>query len=98
MTQEQEKILEVLKKSFRVQNEVNGLKAEIEEKDIEIEKLEEEVEKLMPIVADKTINFGIGKINYSSSNLQLSQLMEALESAINKHNPGFILQVLETIS
>jgi uncharacterized NAD(P)/FAD-binding protein YdhS len=101
MTQEQQIIIRGLQAMVGGRTDVLKenlqLKEVVEKKDEMIkayEKRDEEAEEY-----DMEIDCGIGKIDYiKPKNLQLEQLMEAFESAINKHGPGFVLQVLDTIS
>lgn len=85
-TESTEKLFKAINDSvFSLRIEIDRLNKELDEKEMKIEELESEA--LETILADETIQCGIGTIEYKTpDNLLLGMVMENLDAAIQKHN------------
>lgn len=75
--------------------EIDDLKSEVKEKNEEMRELESGLDS---VEFDSVINCGIGEINYRTpDNILLQDLCENLDTAIQKHTPKKVNQILSSI-
>lgn len=80
-----------------LREKITKLENTIIEKDNEISELEDGND--FEIGCDSTINCGIGEINYESpNNLLLQDLLGNLDTAIKKHTPKKVSEILSSMS